>query len=98
MASLILYQTFAMIRPIHLSHRAESLAWWTADNDIYLIRTDQLRQLGRSETSQIFVQNVRDLRQVFLENSNGFRIEINGDKPYQSSPFQAEAKAATTAK
>jgi hypothetical protein len=98
MATRIIHQTDAMIRAVHLANRAEPLARGAAHNDINFLRADQFRQFRRREAGQVFIQNVPNLRQVSLENSNGLRVVIKGGQTHQSSPLQAEAEAATAAK
>src|SRR5580704_12878330 len=95
---MILNKALAMICAIHLPHRAESLTWWPANDDINGISFQQLRQILRCKLGHIFFQDIGDSGEILLEDGNRLLIEVNGSKARQSSPLQAKAETAATAK
>lgn len=93
----IFLEAFAMVGSVHLPGGAETLAGRTAYDEVDVAGADEGFQIGWRKPGQVFFKDVGDVREVGLENLNGFVIEIDRSKPFESRPLQPEAETAASA-
>ena len=86
-----------MIGPIDLAGGAEALAGRTADDEIDISSADEFFQLAWREGSEVLIEGVFDLWEIGFKNPNRRRLKIDGSKPLETRPLEAEAEAAASA-
>ncbi len=98
LAAWILNDAGAVVSTIPLPSAGKSLTGRAADDDIDFACADELLQFLRGELGKVLLKRVGNVREVRLENLNGFFIEFDGGKALEIGPLHAEAETAAAAK
>ena len=86
-----------MIRPVHLPRGAESLTWRAPDDEIDSVRSDKRLHLGGCEFREVFLQYVWHVSQVFPENVDRLRIEIDRSETFEPGALESQRESAAAA-
>ncbi len=97
-ASLVFANAGAVIRRVHLPHRAVTLTRRPTHNDIHLVDTELGRQLVRREIGEVFAQGERVLRGVGLERGDCLLVEVNRSQHAEACSLHSQTETAAAAK
>ncbi|MDB6040858.1 MAG: hypothetical protein JWM99_4699, partial [Verrucomicrobiales bacterium] len=79
-------------------HCGKALTRRTTHDYINIFDTQKFCEFRRWKFRQIFMQRLRDMREIFLKNQSRLLVEINCRNPSETRPFHAETETSTTAK
>jgi hypothetical protein len=97
MPALVLDHARPAVGTVALANRGITLTRRPANDHIHRFGFNQPGKVARRKSGDVALQRVRNVREIFFEDGDGFGIEVNGRKTSKAGALHAEAEPATAA-